>query len=45
MIASADIEQEKNGLYTAQRQEKLPADEVKAIIVGVGGTYYENLDL
>lgn len=36
-----DIEQEQNGLYTWDRKEKLPADQMKAVMDGARQTYYE----
>lgn len=41
LISRTDIEQETNGLYTFDRKEKLPADEVNAIIQEACRIYFE----
>lgn len=38
-----DIEQEQNGLYTYKREEKLPAQQMKALLDRVQGVYFEKL--
>jgi hypothetical protein len=43
MICRADIEQEVNGLYTFNREEKLDASKVKAVIDKALGAYYNRV--
>ncbi|KAI2601930.1 glycoside hydrolase family 2 protein [Hypoxylon sp. NC1633] len=39
----SDIEQEVNGLYSFDRREKIPADEVRKIVEKAKGVYYNGL--
>lgn len=38
----SDIEQEANGLYTYDRQAKLPAQQVKKVLATAAEAYFEN---
>jgi hypothetical protein len=42
-MSSCDVEQEVNGLYSFDRQEKIPASEVKAIMRTAEKHYYEKV--
>lgn len=42
-FCSADIEQEVNGLYTFNREEKLDASKVKAVLDKAIGQYYNRV--
>ncbi|KAF3066499.1 DNA replication licensing factor MCM4 [Daldinia childiae] len=39
----SDVEQEVNGLYSFDRREKIPADEVSKLIEAARKTYFDNL--
>lgn len=43
ILTRCDLEQEVNGLYTFDREEKIPAVEVKAIIDAAQRYYYEHV--
>jgi hypothetical protein len=43
-VSSADIEQEVNGLYTFNREEKLDSTKVKALITDAIQTFYNRVN-
>lgn len=43
VFSSADIEQEVNGLYTFNREEKLDASRVKAVLDKALQSYYSRV--
>jgi hypothetical protein len=43
LFCSADIEQEVNGLYTFNREEKLDPSKVKAVLDKAIGQYYNRV--